>query len=480
MRTYLQKTEATSLGGRAEIVEFSRAPGKFYLRIYIPASGDRPKRYKHKQMPGVSSMEEAQAAALDVFVSLNQIVQPSKVGATTGGAIGAASTQKKKDKGLPINDAFNLYLKEQQERIGNLTGVNITERVFNNRVYNIHQQLKPYCQQHGINRTTDIKLDSFDRYPLFRPNIKKHTLRTELGYIHTFLVWCKRKSLLTVDATLLFDELIKLPDLLGVDLQANPPFNEEDWIVFNRELRDWLKEMEGLMPGQNWHNPRVYHWRHMVWTLFMVLKTTGMRPVEAFRLTWQDIEFERVVRPSKSSQEKRITIVHLQIYDDKKTGMPREVTANCADRLIAWRDRVDAYTSERLGKKRKDTDLIFGCYHNDGKPYTYSNISRAWRDIRDRCEDRFIGPRNTKTNSYTIYSLRSSRVNELVNAGVDPLVIAKQLGHSAQTMLKFYQRGDIRDRAIREAVIGTIPFGQKKAERQRYTSETITKEISKR
>ena len=55
MATYLQKVDATSLGGRAEIVEFSRAPGKFYLRIYIPATDDQPKRYQHKLMAGVSS-----------------------------------------------------------------------------------------------------------------------------------------------------------------------------------------------------------------------------------------------------------------------------------------------------------------------------------------------------------------------------------------------------------------------------------------
>ena len=477
--TYLQKVKSQALGGRAEICEFSRAPGKFYLRVYVPATETTKRRYEHRQIVDATNLEEAEANALEVYMGMQS---PVMVKDRSKPKRGRPAQPAKAERGLPMAEAFRLYLADQYKRIGAMTGVNITERVYKNREEQIRNHLQPYCWEHNIRKTTDIVLDSFDNYELWRKNIKKHTIRNELSMISFFLKWCKRKNHLTVDTEMKFDDLIELPELLGIDMQGNPPFVDEDWDLFNKNLRDWVKASEGVLPSLGFHNARVCHWRHMVWTLLMVLKTSGMRPCEAFRLTWEDVEFVAYPRESKSSGTgtKLVAACVFKVYDDKKTGMPREVGADCSVRLLDWRERIDRMLEDKRAKGknyplRKETDLIFGNYDNDCKPFTYSNISKAFReDLRDPLEDQFIGPRNTKTNKYTIYSCRSTRVNELVNRRVDPLIIAKQLGHSPQTMMKFYQRGDVRDRAMVEAVLGAIPFGEKPMEKKVFKANEIT------
>ena len=479
--TYLQKVKSKALGGRAEIVEFCRAPGKYYLRVYLPATASTKRRYEHRQIVDATSLEEAEANALEVYM---QMQSPALVnaGLTSKPKRGRPAKPEKKGRGLSMPEAFRLYLADQHKRIGAMVGVNITERVYKNREEQIRNHLQPYCWEHGIQKTTDIVLDSFDNYELWRKNIKKHTIRNELSMISFFLKWCKRKNHLTVDTEMKFDELIELPVLLGIDMQGNPPYVDEDWDLFNKNLRRWVKESEGILPSLGFHNSRVCHWRHMVWTLMMILKTSGMRPCEARRLTWEDVDFVAYPRASKSSDTgtKLVAACIFKVYDDKKTGMPREVGADCSVRLLEWRERVDRMLAEKRAKGknyplRKDTDLILANYDNDGKPFCYSNISKAFREeLRDPIEDQFVGPRNTKTNKYTIYSCRSTRVNELVNRRVDPLIIAKQLGHSPQTMMKFYQRGDVRDRAMVEAVLGAIPFGEKPMDKRVYKADEIT------
>ena len=171
---------------------------------------------------------------------------------------------------------------------------------------------------------------------------------------------------------------------------------------------------------------------------------------------------------------------------DSKTGEMREVTANCAARLVAWRDKVDKYYEERLKDvagttPRTDDKLIFGDPHHYWQKYTYSNISRAFRVIRDEwCH---LKGARMSNRPYTIYSFRSSRVTELVELGVDPLVIAKQLGHSIETMMKYYERADIWGRATKEAVLNTIKYGEKRRKPEVYDADDVstlaTKKVTK-
>jgi integrase len=268
--------------------------------------------------------------------------------------------------------------------------------------------------------------------------------------------------------------LVVLPRLKDIDMQGNPPFTSEDWLVFNKEIQSWVKEAEGCLPKCDYHNARVYHYRNMCWTLWMLLKTSGMRPSEARALRWNDIEFENVPRKRSTGEEQDRFFVHVRVLDSK-TGSMREVTANCATRLLKWKEKVDNFYIERGFKcsPRDEKTLIFGDPYRFWSDYQYSNISKAWRDVRDRCEDNLKGPR-LSTRPYTIYSLRATRVNELVLAGIDPLIIAKQLGHSPEMMMRYYERADIRQRAVEEAVIGAIPYGKKRRKPQLFSSEQIT------
>ena len=63
-------------------------------------------------------------------------------------------------------------------------------------------------------------------------------------------------------------------------------------------------------------------------------------------------------------------------------------------------------------------------------------------------------------HKYTIYSLRSTRAQELMDMGVDVYLAATQLGHTVAMLEKVYARLPQRRRATKEAA--HIEFGWRK------------------
>ena len=267
------------LEGRAEVVSYTNRPDRYYIRVYDP-----PRRYRSRLIDA-STEEDAISKCLDAYIEL-----------TSGSK--QVSDSKRSGDGDPVrqkqlNQLINDFLSKDQERV---SARDLDERHARNRKDIMLNHLKPYLQLKSVTTSDDIKLGVFDDYKLYRPDITKHTLRTELSVIKFWLKWLHRHDHLPLKTSLHLDELVILPTLKDTDLQGNPPFNEEDWLVFNKEVQRWVKEMEKNMPGQSYHNPRIYHWRYMVWTLIMVLKTSGMRPKEAFNIKWNDVVFEKLPR----------------------------------------------------------------------------------------------------------------------------------------------------------------------------------------
>ena len=466
-------TKEKVLDGRAEIVTFTTAPG-WFLRVYVAATAERARHYRTQQIPA-DCIEDARKGALDVLMDMSAsgISQRSSRSENT-----TKPPVKPKQVGnnLEVHQLIVEFIAKTYERAH---AGKVSEEYADNLKECFRNHLEPYLQERRIYQCKDFKLNTFDDLELsFGANVTKHTCRTRMCFGIAWLKWLRRKEALPIACAMNLKDMIKLPKLVDTDMQGNPPFTAHDWQVFNKGIRDWVKESEGLNK-QGWHDTRVEHWRHMCWTLWMLLKTSGMRPKEALALRWCDLEFENVPRDTSRGEEEDRYLVHIRIRDSKTGGM-REVSANCATRLIKWRDRVDARIEAKARSiKRTENSLIFGRDYELTKIPVYNVINKSWREVRDNVQMDLKGSRMSN-RPYTMYSMRSSRVNELIEAGVDPLVIAKQLGHSAGTMMRYYDRSDIRERATKEAVFGVIKYGEKPKKAELYSSEEVSSSATRK
>jgi integrase len=160
---------------------------------------------------------------------------------------------------------------------------------------------------------------------------------------------------------------------------------------------------------------------HEAWLIFSL--GTGVRLGEARALLWSDVDLvarTAVIRRSADNRDGRI--------GPTKT---RKV------RTIDLADEVIPYLAEHRKRQAPGELLVFG--HN-GRPYD-SNAPRRWLGLRCKAAGiRVLPPHATR---HTFCSLA-------LEAGVPVQDIAKQLGHTVQTMLRTYAWyiGDNQRRAV--------------------------------
>jgi hypothetical protein len=101
--------------------------------------------------------------------------------------------------------------------------------------------------------------------------------------------------------------------------------------------------------------------------------------------------------------------------------------------------------------------FVFGHPGAELRPHPYSNYSRCWEGIRKRVQNKLEG-HFLSNKPYTIYSMRSSFIENNLIAGKDMFMIAKIAGHDPAMLMKHYERIDVRKRT-RE--LSQIQYGKK-------------------
>ena len=95
---------------------------------------------------------------------------------------------------------------------------------------------------------------------------------------------------------------------------------------------------------------------------------------------------------------------------------------------------------------------------------TYSRYKQLWIEIRDvigkKCKGHVFSD-----EPYTIYSMRSTFIEDSLLAGKDIFLIAKAAGHDVKTLMKHYERIDPRKRSreMTEFQYGAMPKTQKRS-----------------
>ena len=485
-------TKSSVLDGRAEVVSYARDTSVFYLRVRLT---DKP-GYRSRRIDGVSTLPEAVERALDTYMELGapSSPKPPRRGTKHGTKVA---------KRAALLQHLAEYLAEETERCE--AGV-IKPSTLKNKTEALTKHLKGYLAHAGITKPSQVKVGCFDRYQVWRidsnaaANQKPPsnlTLNKEATIIAGFIGYLVKKRLLDPYEAAQKQDISPKIRLSDTDYDSNPPIRDNaEWRLILTEVRRWVKE------GAAHPRPRTLAHRQMFWSLLLVLKQTGMRPDEARNLRWRDIETEDVGRFSKTQWEEDMAhlqaqgvsdsdldeedqaelgrtsryVTHIRILQSK-TKSTREVTSNSAETLSRWkkwqREYLDLMCAKGDGYQYEITedDLVFGLPERDKVTITnYNTLNMNWRRIIDRCGTSLKGPIMSE-HDYTIYSLRSSRAQELMDMGVDVYLAATQLGHTVAMLEKVYARLPQRRRATKEAA--HIEFGKRKSSSEMVSLDQV-------
>ena len=479
-------TKSSVLDGRAEVVSYLRDPSVFFVRVLVPGK----RSYRTRRIDGARTLDEAVGAAQDAFMEMGALAaaNPPRRGTRPGTRVARS--------GSSISKHLSEHFVEQEKKCQ--AGV-IKASTLKNKKETLFQHLVAYLKYVDISKPSKVKVGAFDRYQVWRieQNEAKGlnhpsnlTLKKEATIIAGFIGYLARNRLLDPYEAANKQDIPPKIHLSDTDFDSNPPIRDlDEWKVILAEVRRWVKE------SASHPRPRNHFYRRMFWTLLLVLKQTGMRPDEARRLRWKDIEVEDIGRFSKSQWEKDMGEMQLQgVHPDvdldqedreligrvsrfiahiriphSKTKATREVTSNSAEALARWKHWQSEFlllmkqkacsNSASFSYEINENDLVFALPEANGVETTsYNTFNINWRKIIERCGTRLKGPLMSG-HRYTIYSLRSTRAQELMDMGVDVYLAATQLGHTVAMLEKVYARLPHRRRATKEAA--HIHFGKR-------------------
>ena len=432
------------------VFQYVGRPDVYYYREYDSSS----RSYRYKTVQGATSLQDAAVKALDAFTQLRTP---------------AASSEEpvKISRGKLVDPIISQYLEYNRKRVE--AGM-IGQATYENKLAAVGVHLRKYLAFKDIERTNQIKVSTFDDYAIFRGKVSKLTKNKEIIDIGHFLRWCVRQEYLPLK--LASEKLIQKEKVTEEDLMANPAINPHDWALITAAIRKWR------VAGNSHTNPKTRYWRALFHHFCLVMKQTGLRPIEMKNLRWKDIELlpltpeeeqqRRLGKMSASVADKAATCyLHIRKTKNKK---PREVPAKCGREIRRWKDFLFEFLE---GTKRSvypsGDSLVFGNCDNDYRQYVHCNFTKAWIEgVRDPLKKKLRG-HPYSDHPYTLYSMRSSYIedNLLQPGGCDVFYLARVAGHDVSILQKHYERITVRSRA---GELKQIPFGKTREKEE----ETVT------
>ena len=139
-----------------------------------------------------------------------------------------------------------------------------------------------------------------------------------------------------------------------------------------------------------------------------------------------------------------------------KTQEYREIPCNLGHIFKRW----SQFLKTQLGVKIKSEDYVFAQIFNDMKIPSQRRIGQTWRGICDilLTQGKLTGHKFSD-RPYTLYSMRSTFIENHILRGTDAYLLARICGNSVATIMQTYERIDIRRRTKE---LTDIEFGSKK------------------
>ena len=484
--------------------------GKFFYRELVPGT----KRYRYRELPEAQTLDEAEAQATNAAIelastepkpSLKQSADPlgllAREERLTKQQLKLARLEQKSKPSEEIEKAIKDYVRQQAHRRD--TG-QIADSTFTNKRIILTIHVLNYLKSEKVRTTRQITATTFDNYLTFRSSTTRIAQQRELSVLGEWIKsYLARNNLIDADLWMRGGLLPKV-EVRMTDRMANPAINPTDWrtlIAYVREV--WRREAL----DHERHSRRVWYYRNAFWHYLLLAKNTGMSPEEILKLKWKNIEIRDVGRISASKQRAELEALEAEaqadgidlLSEDPTTGEPvelpkpgswapkgteigreerliafiytiraktqqaREIPCNQGRELKRWMQFVKAYLKER-GFEHEITgeDYVFANPHNEYKPIHQQNLGRYWRQIVNKLmsEGKLRGHKFSDKR-YTLYSLRSTFIEDHLRKGTDLWLLARIAGHDVKELMKSYERLDIKERAQE---ITEIRYGQEKNE----------------
>ena len=507
------------LNGRGSICRYSKgsSAGLFFYREW-----NKEKRcYRSKVIEGASTIEEAIELAPQVAIDLAQSLaaKPPTINSIDPLDLMAREeklqrakerlfNQKKREENPKINleKAFKDWFTQEQKRVD--AGA-LAQSSFDHK-FNCCRHIKFYLKHKKVSMSSQINESTFDDYCIFRlkDTDKRILIQRELSvlgeFIKSFLV--KHKY---IEARLWMDgQFLPKIEVRQSDRDANPAINPEDWeVIINHVRNKWRKEAyeTSKLPSSNQFRKEIRivdrkttdksKWfRNMFWHWILVAKNSGMSPEEICKLKWKNVEIVDVGRVSNTKAqeeweqvmgEAQADGVELEIeapdLKDPSEWAPEGTEWGREERLIAYITTMRAKTQDyreipcdlgsvfkrwkEILKKEfnhtiKGDEYVFAQIFNELKQPCQRKIHQNWRWICDYLlsEGKLKGHKFSD-RAYTLYSMRSTFIENHILRGTDAYLLARICGNSVATIMQTYERIDIRKRTKE---LTDIEFGKKR------------------
>ena len=473
------------------------------------------KKYRTKEIVGAKTLEEARELVTDVAIQLaaQASEQPTITSPNDPASLIereeklisrkerlAREERKREQPKMTVEKALNDWLAGQKKRVD---AGSFAEASYSHKYYScLH--IKRYLEHKKVFFTSQISTDTFDDYIEFRyqDTQKRLVIQRELAvlgeWIKSYLVRFKY-----IPAHLWLDgQFLPRIEIRQIDRDANPAINADDWKVILDYVRNvWRKEAYEPTPMatrnqfhkniQTTRKPekKTVWFRNMFWTWIRVAKNTGMSPEEVCKLKWKNIEIRDVGRYSSRKAEEEIEEIEaegIEVISDSPIPedgdcVPQEKMIGREERLIAYISTIRKKTSaprenpcnlaylfkrwmsflQELNVEVNPDDFVFAQIYNEKKEPSQARIRQTWRKIVDQLmsEGKLKGHKFSD-RKYTLYSMRSTFIEDHLLRRTDLYLLARVSGHSVTTLMESYERLDIRQRAQE---LTNIEYGKKKA-----------------
>ena len=399
------------------------------------------RRYRIKKITDATTREEALANFYKAVVSFTETKQRTN------------SRTLPTNQGSTLEECVEDFL---QTESGRVSADLITDKTHIRRRASLRSMLE-YFEYKGITYPHELNALSLEDYPVFRRSVRKNSRKCELKDIAIFLrTYLVQRGLMGADIAMTRHFIPKII-ITNSELDANPAITPEDYKVINRFMRDKWKD-EAVQTKGWFSRTYLYNFVHL-------LKNSGMRPIEMLSLRRKDITLTNPMRWSESLNEWQ-NDYKLKIHVRKsKTGKKRDVLcrSNAGLRMKEWLEFQSGYMRRNYPRfEMTGEHLAFGKPEDLlDKPYNHSYLDQMWRQqiflpLRSR---NLLEMNNFSDRDYTLYSLRSTFIEDCITDGLDIYLLARLCGNSVEIIQKYYDRHDVLSRAEE---VQSINYGQRK------------------
>ena len=505
--------QAEVLNGRGRVIQYGNgnSAGKWVYKERIEGT----RTYRSKTIVGAITKEEAIEMATEVAFNLNQntdlkrnmrdpmdlLLREERLQARIEKL---NKEQKEKTKSITVEGAIEDYLRVQSKRVDAGT---FSRTSYLHKFY-CFKHIGAYLKAKNIIRTNQINHNTFKDYLEFRNETTRILQARECAVIGEFIKsYLVRNGYVAADIWVRGDVLPKV-EVRMIDRMANPAINADDWKVIVDYVRDkWVKASLGpnivkYKEDSAYYSRKVeaknVYWKHMFWHYILFSKNTGMSPEEVLKLKWKSVEIRDVGRISQTKAEEEIEELEaegIEVIDEcerppdgwvdsenaigreerlvayittirSKTKQPREVPCNQGRELRRWLKFLNEFCEKhKIAHKITGDDYVFANPLNDWKPAHQNRIGRTWRNIiKYLLEEGKLKGHKFSDKRYTLYSMRSTFIEDHLIKGTDIFLLARIAGHDVKTLMQSYERMDIR---LRAEEITHIDYGKKKTEHRK-------------